>query len=121
MISQADYLTMLQRTQRNPIRGAPEAGAESESTLQDEIEAECRRRVWPFVRTRMDRRTTFTMEGVPDFIIARPGGETFWCECKSSTGKQTPAQRGFELLLQRNNHDYRIVKSFTAFLDVLKP
>ena len=93
-----------------------EAGVERETDLQEQIEAELRRRQWAFARTRMDCATTFTMQGIPDFIIAAPGGKTWWLENKSRTGKQTMEQRGFQILLELNQHRYELCRTFEEFL-----
>ena len=121
MITQAQYLEMLSRTERNPVRDAvPDDAADHESDLQEQIEAECRYRLWPCVRTRMDRRTTFTLPGVPDCIIAADRGRTFWIECKTRTGKQTVEQMGFQALCARNNHVYAVIRSFGEFLALVR-
>lgn len=120
MITPMQYAQMLSRTQRNPSREAPGGAVALEAPLQDQIEAECRRRGWPFVRTRMDRKTTFTMEGIPDFVIAADGGKTLWVECKRKNAKQTVEQRGFQMMLERIGHGYHLVRSFSEFLDALR-
>lgn len=89
--------------------------------LQDKIEQECRQRQWAFARTRMDKATTYTMPGVPDFIIAMLGGRTLYVEVKTRTGKQSPAQKGFQVLLEMNGHEYHLVRSFAEFLTAIKP
>lgn len=96
----------------------PLDAVELESPLQESIEAECRRRQWPFVRTQMNKATTFTFPGVPDFVIAASGGRVLWIECKSKTGKQTPEQRGFQMLLSRNGHVYSLIRSMREALDL---
>jgi hypothetical protein len=40
-------------------------------------------------------------------------------ECKTRTGKQTPEQIGWQMLLERNGHAYRIVLSMADFLAVV--
>lgn len=113
----AGYTARMSQTSRTGRTGLTDGDAvERETDLQEQIEAELRRRGWPFVRTRMDRATTFTMPGIPDFVIAAPAGETLWLECKSRHGKQTTEQRGFQMLLERQKHRYALCRSFEEFL-----
>ncbi len=98
----------------------PTADSGPESVLQDKIEQECRQRQWAFARTRMDKATTFTMAGVPDFIIAMHSGRTLYMEVKTKTGKQSAEQKGFQVLLEMNGHEYHLVRSFAEFLSVTK-
>lgn len=90
-----------------------------EAPLQDQIEAECNRRGWVCVRTRMDRKTTFTTPGVPDAIIALPNNRVLWLEAKSKTNKQTPEQKGFQMRVERLGHEYALVRSFQQFLELI--
>lgn len=93
---------------------------ELESELQDQIENYCRNKYWPFVRSRMDKATTFTFPGVTDFVIAADGGRVFWIETKSKSGKQTTDQIGFQMLLNRCGHVYHLCRSYGQFLDIVK-
>lgn len=88
-----------------------------EAGLHSQIEAECRRRGWAYVHSRMDAPTT-TAKGVTDFVIAASRGRTLWIECKSRTGKQTPAQLGFALQCERQGHAVHVVRSFQEFLSL---
>lgn len=97
------------------VETVPMDAVELEASLQEEIEAECRRRLWPFVRTRMNKATTFTFPGVPDFVIALNGGRVLWVECKSKTGKQTHEQIGFQTMLEITGHSYHLIRSFSEF------
>lgn len=104
-------------------RGLPtrDRDVELESELQDAIENYCRNRLWPFVRSRMNKATTFTFPGVPDFVIAASYGRTFWIETKSRNGKQTPEQLGFQMMLEKCGHLYHLVRSYDKFLEIIKP
>ena len=102
----------------------PDDAVEAEFDLHDEIIAACIQRGWPYVRSRTDRATGTTV-GTPDFIIAThftdPKLKTLWIECKSKEGKQTTAQRGFQLLLEMNGHAYHLVRSFAQFVAIITP
>ncbi|MGA2685901.1 MAG: hypothetical protein ABSF51_12705 [Verrucomicrobiota bacterium] len=91
---------------------------DSEGALHDEIISECRARLWPVIHSRMDAKTT-TAKGAPDFVIFADAGRVFAVECKTRTGKQTPEQIGWQMLLERNGHAYRIVRSMADFLAVV--
>ena len=90
-----------------------------ESDLHDEILAECRRRGWAVVHSRMDKRATLT-PGAPDFIIGADGGRTFWIEVKRPGGKLRPAQRDFAYLLSKNQHEPFLVTTWEEFLEVIR-
>ena len=68
----------------------------------------------------MDRATTFTLPGVPDFVIAMDHGWVVWIEAKSRTGKQTTEQRGFEMMLTNKGHNYYVVRSMSEFLEAVR-
>jgi len=91
---------------------------ELESDLQEQIEAECLRRGWPFVRSRMDKKTSFTFPGVPDFVIAADNSRTIWMEAKARKSKQTPEQIGFQMMLNRCGHPYHLVRSMSEVIAV---
>lgn len=96
---------------------APRADAVTdESELHDQIEAECRLRQWPYLHSRMDMPTT-TNVGAPDFVIGLPTTppRTLWIECKTKTGKLTPQQTGFKVLIENARHEYYLVRSFAEF------
>lgn len=97
----------------------PAEGVEHEGGLHDEILAECRRRLWPCVHSRMDMATT-TAKGCPDFIIFADGGRCFAIEAKTKRGKLTMEQQAWRMMLQRLNHRYSVVRSFNEFLDVVE-
>ena len=85
-----------------------------EADLHDAILAECHRRGFYVVHSRMDLPSTNGL-GTPDFIIAMPGGQTLWVECKTRTGKLTREQLGAKVFLEKNGHPHFIVRSVTEF------
>lgn len=91
-----------------------------EGDLHDKIIAECQRRRWYFVHSRMDKKSS-QAKGVPDFIIAAnlihpPQQRTFWIECKRKEGKLTPEQTVTKHILIALGHRYACVYSFEEFL-----
>ena len=96
----------------------PEA-VEDEGGLHDDIIAQCRHRLWPVIHSRMDMATT-TATGAPDFVIFADAGRVFAVESKTKTGKQTPQQIGWQMLMERNGHRYHLVRSLAEFLDLVK-
>lgn len=89
--------------------------ATDESKLHEQIIAECRRRGWYYVHSRMDRRTT-TALGVVDFIIAADGGRTFWIEAKARNKKPTREQAGAIHWLANLGHKSIVVHNLDGFL-----
>lgn len=79
----------------------------------------CDARRWICARSRPDRPTT-TMPGWPDFTILADGGRLFFVECKTRTGKLSPAQLGFHGWAERLGHRVHVVRSVGEFLEVVK-
>ena len=102
------------RDQSGPV--AADA-VDNQAALHDEILAECRRRLWPVIPSRMDMAST-TAKGAAGFVIAASGGRVFFIECKTRTGKLTTEQLGFKAMLERNSHRLFVVRSFNDFLNV---
>ena len=100
--------------------GTPQDGVDAgkEGELQDQIAAECNRRGWIAMRSRMDLPTT-RMKGEPDFIILYPGG-VLLVECKTRVGKLTTDQIGFAHWASRLGHTVHLVRSFEEFLFLTK-
>ncbi len=101
-----------------PLTDAVQCAA-SERKLHDAIEAECKRRGFYYVHARMDMATT-TAKGVPDFIIALPGGRTIWAEIKGPNTKVTREQAGALHWLNGLGHVQAVVRSLDEFLAVVK-
>lgn len=96
----------------------PEADTGTESDLHDKIHAECRRRGWVVVHSRMDRPTTSAC-GVCDFIIFQDGGNVLCVECKSRVGKLSLDQNGFIAAMRKNGHNVQVVRSYSEFLQIV--
>lgn len=112
-----DY-ELRRRVKNGTTQVVPENAVTVEKDLHYDIIEECKRRGWPYVHSRMDKVSTQS-PGIPDFVIAASGGRTFWVEAKTKTGKQSTEQRGFEMMLNRVNHCYAVVRSMEEFLSFL--
>jgi hypothetical protein len=105
---------------RNIKQPAKRPDAEKlEGDLHDKILAECDRRLWYPIHSRMDRPTT-NGKGVCDFIIAADKGQTFYIECKSATGKLSGDQQIFITWMKRLGHPVHVVTSFQQFLELTR-
>lgn len=100
------------------LNSPPSDAEPTERDLHEKIEAECRRRGWVTVHSRMDRATT-TACGVCDFIIFAGGGVVINIECKGRAGKLTLAQQGFISAMRKNGHEVHVVRSFSEFMQLV--
>lgn len=91
---------------------------ESESKLHDQICAECESRLWGYVHSRMDKRTT-NARGVCDFIVLADGGRVFLVECKMPKKKFSGEQLIFEAVAKRNGHVVHRVETIEEFLKLV--
>ena len=105
---------------------------EKESDLHDQIFSECRRRGWIALHGSMAERTARNL-GEPDYVIVGSVTETWtdgtgpskspriWLiECKSKTGKLSPAQAAMAHHAAHLGHTIHVVRSFAEFLEVVK-
>ena len=121
-ISNLQFAEMEARLNRNRVRDIadshPTEGSEAE--LQQAIEEEIKRLGWPYVHTRMDCATTYTVRGVPDFILVAPGGTVLWIECKTAKGKLTADQEGFGKWLGMYCQTFAVARSVEAFRGLVR-
>jgi len=117
VITQFQYREMLARTTRGQIK-EPEEAVEHERDLHEDIIAECRRREWIPIFSRMDRKTRNPV-GTPDFIIATDFGVTLYIEAKSRTGKLSTHQRATLAWLQKNKQIVGVVGSMSDFYAII--
>ena len=96
-----------------PSHGA--GGVAREADLHEEILSECRRRGWIALHGSMAERTHRTA-GEPDFIILGDGGRWFAVECKSRSGKLSPAQFALKHHAEKLGHTIHVVRSREEFL-----
>ena len=113
------YALLVGRQKRRGAAAPPEPVVRfKESELHDVILAECRRRGYPVIHSRMDRASTVAV-GAPDFIVALPRGITLWIECKTPKGKFRPEQLAWLAHLKNHDHQAHVVRSIGEFLDLL--
>ncbi len=92
------------------------AGREAE--LHEQVFDECRRRGWIALHGSMAERTCRTL-GEPDFVILADGGRVLFVECKSRTGKLSPAQAALKFHAETLGHTVHVVRSLEDFLKLL--
>ena len=102
-----------------PRQSPGTGGVPRESELHEEIFAECRRRGWIALHGSMAERTCRTL-GEPDFVILADGGRVLFVECKTKTGKLSPAQAALKFHAEKLGHTVHVVRSLEQFLEVAK-
>jgi len=112
--AQVDAYNARQSPLREPVKLS---GAESESGLQEQIFAECRRRRWICFHGAMSERTHRTL-GEWDFTILADAGRVFFIECKTRTGKLRPEQQAMLHAARALGHAVHVCRSFQDFLAV---
>jgi Holliday junction resolvase-like predicted endonuclease len=89
-----------------------------EAELHEEIFDECRRRGWIALHGSMAERTCRTL-GEPDFVILADRGRVLFVECKTRTGKLSPAQVALKHHAEKLGHTVHVVRSMEDFLKLL--
>ena len=89
-----------------------------EAELHESIFDECRRRGWIALHGSMAERTCRTL-GEPDFVILADGGRVLFVECKSRSGKLSPAQAALKHHDEKLGHTVHVVRSLEDFLELL--
>ena len=93
-------------------------GVVREARLHEEIFDECRWRGWIALHGSMAERTCRTL-GEPDFVILAGGGRVLFVECKSRSGKLSPAQAALKFHAEKLGHTVQVVRSLDEFLKLL--
>lgn len=93
-------------------------GVAREASLHEEIFDECRRRGWIALHGSMAERTCRTL-GEPDFVILADGGRVLFVECKSRSGKLSPAQAALKHHAAKLGHAVHVVQSMENFLKLV--
>lgn len=79
--------------------------------------------VMPVMRSGRNGRKFATpntdMAGMPDWMIFLREGKTLHVELKTAKGRQTPHQAAWQEELTRLGHDYYVIRSMDAFLEML--
>ena len=94
------------------------SGVSREAELHEEIFDECRRRGWIALHGSMAERTCRTL-GEPDFVILAGAGRVLFVECKTRTGKLSPAQAALKHHAEKLGHPIHVVRSLDDFLNLL--
>ena len=97
---------------------AESGNGRTERDLHEEIFDECRRRGWIALHGSMAERTCRTL-GEPDFIILADGGRVLFVECKTRTGKLSPAQAALKFHAEKLGHTIYVVRSLEEFQKLL--
>jgi len=121
MITQADYLAMLQRmAPKAPPPATPQKPGtiEHERDLHEQIRAECIHRGWLAFHGSMAHATHRTI-GEPDFVILRDTGRLLLVEAKARQGKLNTEQLALRAWAEKLGHQVHIVRSFQEFLAIL--
>ncbi len=103
---------------RPPFLNGTEGNATSEASLHDQIFDLCRQRVWIALHGSMAERSHRTL-GEPDFTILADRGRVLFVECKSRTGKLSPAQAALKMHAETLGHTIHLVRSYDEFLTLL--
>jgi len=115
----AGYLARMSGTDRASRTSLTTQGvAEREAELHEKIFDECRRRGWIALHGSMAERTCRTL-GEPDFVILADGGRVLFVECKSRSGKLSPAQTALKHHAEKLGHTVHVVRSMEEFLKLL--
>ena len=94
------------------------AGSACEASLHEEIFDECRARGWIALHGSMAERTCRTL-GEPDFTILAEAGRVLFVECKTRTGKLSPAQAALKFHAEKLGHTIHVVRSLEEFRQIL--
>ena len=57
--------------------------------------------------------------GAADLLVMLPGGKVAWLELKTSTGRQSIAQKGFEAKCKRLDHPYALARTLDEAIAAL--
>lgn len=118
-LSTAEYHAILARRQPDQAARPTTIGPDTESALHDAIMAECKRRGFYVVHSRMDRPSTATV-GSPDFIIFTDGGRVVVVEAKRRDGKLRPEQAAAKHWLEKLGHPFHVVRSIEEFHGIIR-
>lgn len=118
-ISFSDYLEMQRRLDRSAVQPAGDACEDEAKLHQDILDwcAKCSPR-WIVFRGSMAHKT-YRTPGEPDMIVAADGGRTFYIECKTRTGKLSPAQQAIRAWADLLGHKVHVIRSLKEFIEIV--
>ena len=90
-----------------------------ESDLHESIRKELAARGWIGFHGSMAHRSRRTV-GEPDWIILGDTEQFWMIECKTKTGKLSPAQEGLRAWARKLGHEVHVVRSMAEFLLVIE-
>ena len=96
------------------VVGLRAGGVSHEAELHEQIFDECRSRGWIALHGSMAERTCRTL-GEPDFVVLAGGGRVLFVECKTRTGKLSPAQAALKYHAEKLGHTVHVVRSLEEF------
>ena len=64
-------------------------------------------------------RSVGLRDGVSDNVILAPNGKCYFIEFKLPNNNAQPNQKDFEKIVNKLGHEYRIIKSFDAFKELV--
>ena len=99
--------------QRPEVRCQP-GHVSREASLHEQVFDACRQRGWIALHGSMAERTCRTL-GEPDFTILADGGRVLFVECKTRSGKLSPAQAALKFHAEKLGHTIHIVRSLEEF------
>ncbi len=88
-----------------------------EAELHEQIFDACRQRGWIALHGSMAERSHRTL-GEPDFTILADGGRVLFVECKTRTGKLSPAQAALKFHAEKLGHTIHVVRSLEDFISI---
>jgi hypothetical protein len=101
----------------SPVVRGQLSGVGREADLHAQVFDECRRRGWIALHGSMAERTCRTL-GEPDFVILADAGRVLFVECKSRSGKLSPAQAALKHHAEKLGHMVHVVRSMEEFLRI---
>lgn len=129
LFPEASESTITRNTVASLDQASPDAEYSYEEQLHNDIMEECDRRGWLYFHGAMCRRT-YRTEGEPDFIILAPpvgssqreangfAPRVLLIECKSATGKLSPAQRDVAAHAAKLGHTIHVVRFMQEFKEI---
>jgi len=117
--SQSDMLAHEARMNRGIKTPVDTDAVAEESDLHSQIINHCLASGWIYLHGSMSTRTSRTL-GEPDFIIIASLGRVFFVECKSKSGKLSPAQQNMIHHARCLDTTIHVVRSIREFLELTK-